>query len=303
MKTGTMFRKYQSIKRATDVVTLDYYIQQGWDRLQWYATSKVHGTNFSFISDGNEVKYAQRTQVTDSIFGSHLDVHKVEDKIKQLAKHLGKTIQVYGEYYGGGSSIAGKSSIPYFKDESRKEFIFFDIRLADEDVFVEYPLNFELFDKFEIPRVPLIYEGTLHECLKQPKSFKSLVAETDCIEEGYVVKPFKPLFVQDSDRVIMKMIAPEFDDVKKGTVDLKVAKQKQDNFDLYNFTKQVIDEKVNAVRCDKVAAKFGLEAQYKKNFGLLLNALVEDIIDETEEKVNEEQIKKACINIVKGYFN
>ena len=296
-----MFKKYQSIKRATDVNTLHYYVTHGYNNIKWYATEKVHGCNFSFITDGNEVKYAQRSMITDSIFNSHLDVHKVENQIKELALHLGKTIQVYGEYYG--SNIAGKSSIPYFK-ENKKEFIFFDIRLVEENVFLEYPLNFELFDKFNIPRVPVLKEGTLEECLELSKSFDSIIAEIKTHAEGYVLKPFVPTNIDHSgDRVILKMIAPEFDDVKKSDTDLRIAKDKQENYDNYLFTKTVIDEKVNSIRCDKVAAKFGISSEEPQKFGLLVTEFLKDILEETEETVSEKLIKISLIPIVKQFFN
>ena len=274
------FTKYQSIKRGTDIQTLNYYIQQGYDKVRCYVTEKIHGTNGSFITNGIEIKFAQRTCISTGIFNSQADAHKVESKIIQLANHLGTEIQVYFEYFG--ADIAGKSTIPYFKDKTRKEFIGLDIFDITNDTYISYPQNFQLFDMFEIPHVPVLFEGTLSECLLFDKSFNSLVAENVTKAEGFVIKPFENITMADGQRVLLKMVAPEFDDIKKTGKDLEIAKQKQVNFDIFNRTNNLIDECLNSVRCDKVAAKFGIESINKKKFSVLLKELANDIADESD---------------------
>lgn len=332
-----LFKKYESITRATKVETLLHFKANGYGKDEkWYATEKVHGSNIGFIiADINYIKntdyykshlnnpekypffiiseinniafiHTQRTMITKSLEGTHLLFHKVEEKLRVLQKHLNKPIHVYGECYGA-KTIPTPDSIPYFKAPEQRDFIFFDIRFIDTNEFCSYPEVFELFDKFELSRVPLLKEGTLDECLKLPKSFKSIVSENDVLAEGFVLKPFKSSFIQSA-RVILKMIAPEFDDEKKSPGDLEIARQKQKNFENLEKLQSNIEDKINMVRLGKVAAKFGITNQNKNNFGHLKKHFLDDITEECTQQSIElsKAVRKVldveAVKFVKVFF-
>lgn len=290
----TPFKKYESISRATNLTSFEFVKLHNKEN-NWYATEKIHGTNFSFILGEGPVKYAQRTQITDSIFGSHLYVDSVQGKLEALQRHLNRPIQVYGEFFGPGI-ISTSDAIKYDND---KAFIFFDIRFIDTGEFCDYPLNFELFDQFEIPRVPVIGEGSLEELVKISTNFKSSVSKLGEMAEGYVLKPNKTVFIADF-RMVLKMINPNFDDQKKKGPDLEIAKQKQIDFDLL----PELEEKINMVRVGKVAAKLNITPANINNFSHLLNGTVADIESEMELTP---KIKKVLVSkvspFIKQFFN
>lgn len=332
-----LFKTYQSITRATKVDTLIYFKNNGFGKTeQWYVTEKIHGCNIGFIvADLDFVKsskdyiehqanpekstfhiisvvdniaflHTQRNMITKSISNSHLDFDKVETKLRALQKEIGKPIHVYGEWYGG-NVIQTPDSIPYFKTADKKEFIFFDIRFCETDDFVSYPKVFELFDKFELPRVTVLKTGTLDECLTHPLTFKSIVSDNNVDAEGYVLKPYEPAFIEKA-RVILKMIAPAFDDEKKGKVDLEIARQKQKDFDNFIKLESVIDEKINMVRLGKVAAKFNISNDKPELFGYLKKHFTEDIYEEcTQQKIEltknvKKSIENSAVVFIKEFF-
>lgn len=78
--------------------------------VDWIATEKVHGANFSFVTDGTNIKYASRTRVLDSnadFFNAdskmtkyHRCVKKAFSLAKEKYAHL-ELLVIYGEYFGG----------------------------------------------------------------------------------------------------------------------------------------------------------------------------------------------------------
>ena len=125
------FKKYESIANHNNQKTIDYYREQGFASAQvrWYATEKVHGTNFSFLCDGEAVSYAQRSgPITDSFFNYQANAPKLQPRVLALARHLGQAVQVFAEYYGRG--IVNKGAIVYRNDDE-KHFVAYDIFLPD----------------------------------------------------------------------------------------------------------------------------------------------------------------------------
>ncbi len=55
------FKKYNSIENAYQKVVLEQIIIHGFEKETYVVQEKVHGANFSFFTDGKEVKIAKRT--------------------------------------------------------------------------------------------------------------------------------------------------------------------------------------------------------------------------------------------------
>ena len=57
------FKKYSSIENHFYKDYLDHVREQVPADMQWVVQEKVHGTNTSFLCDGNDVKFAKRTSI------------------------------------------------------------------------------------------------------------------------------------------------------------------------------------------------------------------------------------------------
>ena len=57
------FKKYSSIENHFYKDFLDQVREQVPADMQWVVQEKVHGTNTSFLYDGNDVKFAKRTSI------------------------------------------------------------------------------------------------------------------------------------------------------------------------------------------------------------------------------------------------
>ena len=59
------FKKYSSIENHFYKDYLDQVREQVPADVQWVVQEKVHGTNTSFLCDGNDVKFAKRTSILE----------------------------------------------------------------------------------------------------------------------------------------------------------------------------------------------------------------------------------------------
>ncbi len=205
---SSYFKHYASIANDNNDRTINYYREQGLTtKTNWYATEKVHGTNFSFISDGNTVIHAQRSGITEGSFMNHLQFcSEMDNNVLSLAKHLGEPVQVVTEYYGKG--IISKAAIPYRNDDV-KAFVAYDVYLPNKGIYMSYPDNFDLLHKFDIPTTAVIAEGTFEDLLKIDTHYRSILAKENGVEtyaEGVVLKPFEDLRLETGDRVILKRV-------------------------------------------------------------------------------------------------
>lgn len=298
------FKKYKSISKTYDAIKIRHYKQLFPDGF-WYITEKIHGTNFSFISDGVTVQYAQRSGIlteTDSLFNYQANVHKLNDKILALAQEIGEPIQVYCEYYGKG--IVGKGNIDYRSDDER-DFIAYDILLLNQDKFISFPDNFNLLDKFEIPRVMAMYQGTLDECLTYSPEFNSFLNE-NTHAEGIVIKPIHDLRDNQNERLILKNVSTKFAETKLSKSELKHVNEKKEEMSNRNITEEATNKRLTDVRVGKVAAKFGISNTEKNKFGILITELTNDIIEEAKSEesldLNLALVKQMCVPIVKSFF-
>lgn len=296
------FKKYESISNNNNTRTIEYYREKGFTdpSILWYATEKIHGTNFSFMCDptkSDEVICCQRSGPTEGNFMNHLNyVHKIQDKILNLAKFISKPIQVYCEYYGTG--IINKGSIEY-RSDSEKDFIGFD--LIVDGSFVDYPNNFKLFETFNIPTVAVVGIGSFEELLNKDTDFKSILGQSNNVDvkaEGFVLKPCQHMQTETGERVILKCIANEFAE-NRPTKTVKPQKI------VDNIIIDLINTKDTDVRCSKVAAKLGITKEDKNQFGKLIIELANDISEEFNKEsmnVNINIIKKQIIETVKKFF-
>jgi len=106
------------------------------EKAQWVVTEKIHGANFSFHVDGDEVKVARRRAflVKNENFFAHLDAKFMKDlpeKMKTVYQHVLKQypdkeitqVTVWGEIFGGKETYQHHTRIFQNWDNlSRKRF-------------------------------------------------------------------------------------------------------------------------------------------------------------------------------------
>lgn len=289
------FKHYASIANDNNSRTIDYYREQGLTKkTKWYATEKVHGANFSFLSDGNTLLHAQRSGITKGSFMNHLQFcSEMDKKVVELAKHLGEPVQVVTEYYGKG--IINKGAIHY-RNDSEKAFVAYDIYLPEKGVYMSYPENFQLLSKFEIPVTKVMAEGTFEELLTLNLHFLSPLAQETGIEtyaEGIVLKPFQDLRLETDDRVILKRVSTQFAENRPQKVEKAVMTVDEE-------TIQTIKAMNTDIRIGKVAGKFGILPSEKGKFVVLITEYAKDISEES--KIEANIVKKQVATSVRNFF-
>lgn len=298
------FKKYESIANDNNTRTIEYYKEQGFTNpdILWYATEKIHGTNFSFISDGETVIHAQRGGIIeDNFMNCNAFVHKLDAKVEALARYIGQPIQVVCEYYGKG--IINKGAIQYRNDDE-KDFIAYDILLLNDNKFVSYPNNMDLFYQFDIPNVAVLAEGTFEQLMEIHNVRKSYLAElngVDTYAEGMVLKPYDDirLNTEAKERVVLKRVSEQFAENRPRKVEKAVGT-------IDDATIQLIDSKNTEIRLGKIAAKIGILPSEKNKFAQLIIELANDIQAEIQKEssntVDVNIIKKQLTTMVKSYF-
>ena len=82
------FKKYSSIENHFYKDYLDQVMEQVPADMQWVVQEKVHGTNTSFLCDGNDVKFTKRTSILE-------DDEKFYDYQEILEEYRDKVMALY----------------------------------------------------------------------------------------------------------------------------------------------------------------------------------------------------------------
>lgn len=303
-----IFKRYNSIDNHYNSKVLSYWLNSNLieNELEFVVHEKIHGCNTSFIVNNNDVKFAQRSKITHDIFNSSLYYNKYFDNVKAISNHLNKPVQIYCEYYGNHIQ---KELL--YRNDNEGDFIFFDIRLIDEDRFLDYEECKKLFKTFNLPVPYLYFRGKLDDCLNlEVENVESMLAKTNNIDtfiEGYVIKPVKEIVNDNGERMIIKKVSNKFRETKLSYNEIEKIKAKEAISQ--TFSKEYIDvikSKLTLIRIEKIAIKEGFDNTNKKNFSLLKEALVNDIIEELERE-NEvvgikNTIEKLSLNLVKQFY-
>ena len=139
---ASYFREFSSIEnlnnRTIKQLEKNGYLQH---LTEWIAMEKIHGANFSFITDGTSVIIAKRSGIIaekENFYNSSIILEKYRDDIISLYQTVKShnpettTIQVFGEIFGGYYPGYPSSTKPiqrgvYYKPEI--DFLVFDIKM------------------------------------------------------------------------------------------------------------------------------------------------------------------------------
>lgn len=270
----------------------------------WYATEKLHGTNFSFLvtNDANDVTPCKRS-------GPILENEKfynykvVFDKYKELAKRislfLDTDVQIYGEMVG--------PSIFNSPNYGEQDFYVFDILKKTDDGYKYLPFYtvVTLCMKFGFKVVPVLgYFESKQEALKYHDEWEAKDFEFESIlgkgtAEGFVLKPNNSYELPSGKRVIIKCKTSKFSEnkSKKTREKPKLSPENLKDLDIFN-------DYLNENRLDSALSKIG-NKEDPKIFSTLLKEIIQDILEDIEKdeiKINKSlgrEFSKVVSNFLK----
>lgn len=309
-----MFHKYNSIDNSYDTNNIAKIKQYGYDDLEWIATEKIHGANFSVIYDGTTISFGRRTGILDKKekFYHYQRIEKeYSDIITELfcvikndTQNL-KTIQLYGELFGGTykhidiENIKGVSQVQsgiYYHPDIK--FIPYDLYYTCSDEKSDYLSYGKLMQYVKlVPKMqilPIMRKGTLDELLKLEPDFTTTIPSLydlphidDNFSEGYVLKPVNNIFFPSGERVILKYKRYAFKEIQSG--DKKIT--------VFNY--------LNENRLNAVLSK--MTDTERENKDLVMQNLIEDAWEDIkkEHDINEfdvDSLTKKMISYARKFI-
>lgn len=310
------FQKYNSIENAYQVKYIDKIRSSLTTDIEWVATEKVHGANFSFHTDGLTVNIAKRTSFItgkeiDTFYNCRNVIDSYRDRILKLFALLdAKVVIIYGELFGGHypgikSKATSVQKGVYYHPE--QDFYAFDI-VADGKT-LNYDLAVKLFESVNLIYAKILYRGSLKDVLKWSDEHKSdittipsyygLPSIPDNKREGHVLKPSEAQYLGNS-LIMLKDKNPHFSEKQKVSVKISQA----DDPELQKVIEQAI-EYVNSRRYDNIVSKIGIVS--KKDVGRLIGLLSKDALEDYSkdndiflEKENITKLHKAVNNAARS---
>lgn len=277
---------------------------------------KIHGANFSFITDGKSVRCGKRTSIIneDEIFYNHDKLNHLHENIMNLANIFdSEDIVVYGEICGGNyphKDVENKGTKAVQKGifySPEIKFFAFDIRVNGEYV------DFYTFQKActdsDIPFLPSLFSGTLRECVKFENEYITKVPEmlllpeiSDNICEGNIIRPINPLFFDNGSRVILKNKNSKFKE-KKGNSGTKVHNEVEPMSEELQKIVRELELYITENRLRNAISKIG--TIQSKDFGKLNGLFAQDALEDySKDNTNIiEDLDRTNKKIVTRFLN
>ncbi|AGD92214.1 RNA ligase 2 [Megavirus lba] len=219
MEINQFFQKYFSIENL-NARSFKSLQKNGLlsNNIEWIALEKIHGANFSFITNGEKLETAKRTGIISSeeyFFNYQIvverysqDVFNIFNKIKKNIDNL-MSIQIYGELFGGAypdmyvKDIKPIQKGVYYNPDI--DFLIFDIKInyktesgIPENNYSEFLSHDEVINyisKTNIRIVPEISRAIFTDIIKMDPVFHTKVPAmyglpqiNNNLAEGYVFK-------------------------------------------------------------------------------------------------------------------
>ena len=204
------FREYHSMENIEKSGWIKTIEQHPCAEQKWVMLEKIHGSNFQFWTDGDEVKVGKRTAYLIPYEVKFMDKASGKEIVKLCdpragffrADHIANLYSnnvkaLHSELFGDCSKIE-KSEKPYiivygeifggfYNDETKKpwqrvqlevqyhpenKFMAFDIVTYDNFKlrYTNYDRCIELFEKHKIPYIPILFTGTFKEVYEKSQS-------------------------------------------------------------------------------------------------------------------------------------
>jgi len=328
-----IFKTYNSIENAYQTRVIDQIKLQGFGKEIFIVQEKVHGANFSFFTDGKEIKIAKRTafiEDDEKFYNAHQileryrkNVMDVFQKVKTIYPNA-ETLVIYGELFGGGykhketepvkEAIKVQKGVEY---SPYNEFYAFDIKL-NGTTYLDTDLVNKIFDETGFFYAKILFQGTLEEALKFPNDFDSKIPAwlglpeiENNMCEGTIVKTLKTKYFGNGSRVILKNKNGKWTEKSKMVrKDRPTQKEVLFSENAQNIWDE-IQKYATANRLNNVVSKIG-EFEPKmigKVIGLFSKDILEDfekdfpntfiIIEKEEQKRINKKLNSLVIEVIK----
>ncbi|AXG68328.1 RNA ligase [Kordia sp. SMS9] len=329
-----MFKKYNSIENTYREKATEQVYLHGYGNDVFVVQEKVHGANFSFITDGDTIRVAKRTCLIaeDENFNNHRYVlHKYEKAITGLFKRVKndfpetEMITVFGEIFGGSYPHAEVEKIDgmvriqkgvFYSPEN--DFYAFDICI-NHTQYLDVTIANTYFEATGMLYAKTLFAGTFSECMAYPNAFESKVHEwlhlpkiEDNVCEGTIIKPLTSKRFGNGQRVIFKNKNEKWSE-KSHEKRSRVSKPSAIGM-LSHTEKELMHTLlgyVNENRLMNVQSKLGefSPKQTGKTIGLLAKDALEDFVKDHENDWNNVQkehqkvltkiLNKEAVTVVK----
>ncbi|PRB00333.1 RNA ligase, Rnl2 family [Chryseobacterium sp. MYb7] len=329
-----IFKTYNAIENAYQARVIEQIRMQGFGDEVFIVQEKVHGANFSFFTDGKEIKIAKRTafiEKDEKFFNAHhileryrKNVIEVFQKVKTIHPDV-ETVVIYGELFGGGfkhkdvepvkDAVKVQKGIEY---APYNEFYAFDIKL-NGITYLDTEVVNQIFEETGFFYAKILFQGTLEDALKFPNVFNSKIPAwlglpelENNMCEGTIVKTLKTKYFGNGARIILKNKNEKW--VEKSKMVKKEVKivHKQVHFsEKAQEIWEEIQKYVTANRLNNVVSKIG-EFEPKmigKVIGLFSQDILEDFqkdfptiftaIEKEEQKRINKKLNSLVIDFIK----
>lgn len=328
-----IFKTYNSIENSYQTRVIEQIYLHGFANEIFVVQEKVHGANFSFFTNGKEIKIAKRTSFIDEnekFYNAHQileryrkNVIDVFQKVKTIHPDI-ETVVIYGELFGGGykhkevesvkDAIKVQKGVEY---SPYNEFYAFDIKL-NGTTYLDTDLVNQIFDEAGFFYAKVLFQGTLEDALKFPNDFDSKIPSwlslpeiENNICEGAIIKTLKTKYFRNGSRVILK------NKNEKWTEKSKMAKKDRPIQKEVHFSEKAqniweeMQKYATANRLNNVVSKIG-EFETKlmgKIIGLFSMDILEDFekdfpnafktIEKEEQKRINKKLNALVIDVIK----
>lgn len=318
-----LFRKYNSIENTYREKFIEAIARAGFYQAQYVVQEKVHGANFSFLTDGKTVQCAKRTAMLseeENFYGYQKVRDRLANKViatfalvKQQHTDL-QTLTIFGELFGGNYP---HQEVAKIKDAHKvqkgiaycphNDFYAFDILLNNEQYLAVDKAN-DIFEQLDWVYAKTLFQGKLEEALKYPNDFESTIptyfdlpkiAANIC--EGTIIKPLEPSFFASGSRVILKNKNEKWSEKIKRAKSNHIATPASTQLQVLQ---QIAHDYITVNRLNNVLSKVG--AITHKDIGKVIGLLAKDTLtdflkDEEEafvalEKKEQKMLKKQLTN-------
>ncbi|MEG1590349.1 RNA ligase, Rnl2 family [Chryseobacterium sp.] len=324
-----IFKTYNSIENAYQSRIIDQIRLQGFGKEIFIVQEKVHGANFSFFTDGKEIKIAKRTafvEKDEKFYNAHQileryrkNVIEVFEKVKTMYPDV-ETVVIYGELFGGGykhkevepvkDAIKVQKGVEY---APHNEFYAFDIKL-NGTTYLDTDFVNPIFEEIGFFYAKILFQGTLDDALNYHNDFDSKIPAwlglpeiENNMCEGTIIKTLKTKYFGNGSRVILKNKNEKW--IEKSKVVRKQNKSVQKQINFSEKAQNIWDEiqKYATInRLNNVVSKIG-EFEPKmvgKVIGLFAQDILEDFeknfpdVSKTIEKEEQKRINKKLNSLV-----
>ena len=294
------FKKYSSIENSFDGAFMEKVRNHTPFDTRFVVQEKVHGSNCSFLCDGQQIQFAKRTAVVadgEDFYQWQELAERYRERISNVYEMIKgrfsdlQSIIVYGELFGGayphkdvkriGAMSAIQKGVYYCPGH---DFYGFDIYVytPDEAFYLGVDTTNQILADAGIFYAETLFEGTLEECLAYPNAFPSKIYKhfelpeiEDNICEGIVIRPKEPIYIPNGSRIIIKSKNARFAEKKGVKHAPKVPKAVPDEVaELFTLTEAYF----TAPRLDNVKSHIG-EVSFPKDLGRVSGLLAKDVLE------------------------